>query len=165
MLSVTGVIDTYASSGRLPGANVSVASPEVTVPPWADVISTEPEGGGPRPLPGTAAGSVADGSTLVSAVAPSDGGGAIESEAAVEGEAVPPGLAVAGVVEIVAAMLGEVSEPDTICGAAAVAGADEIVVGAAGAVALTSKVGAADALAASIVAVVVVTMVVGTLTV
>ena len=68
----------YASAGRLPGANVSVASPEVTLPPVAATIRTDPAGaGGSGPLPGTAAGSEGCVSTLVSVVAPSLAGGAI----------------------------------------------------------------------------------------
>jgi hypothetical protein len=49
------------------------------------VISTEPAGG-PRPLPGTAAGSDDEGALLVSVVAPSDGGGAIAPELVVTGD-------------------------------------------------------------------------------
>lgn len=69
-VTLTGVIDTYASAGRLPGAKVRVAGPELTEPPSAAVISTDPAGG-LGPLPGTAAGSVGAESRLVSETAPS----------------------------------------------------------------------------------------------
>jgi len=101
----------------------------------------------------------------VSVVAPSDGGGAIESEAAVAGESAPPELPTADAAEVVAEMLGAESDPATISGWPAVVVAVEIVVGASGAVALTSNVGAADAVEASVAVVVVVTTAVGTLTV
>src|SRR3954447_10716745 len=51
--AVEGVMLTYASLGRLPGAKVSWASPAVTVPPTAARISVEPAGGGPRAVPGS----------------------------------------------------------------------------------------------------------------
>ena len=60
-LTATGVIDTYASAGRLPEPKVSAALPsgDVTVPPSLAMINTDPAGGGPRPLPGIASGSPA----------------------------------------------------------------------------------------------------------
>lgn len=82
---MTGVIDTYALAGRLPGAKVRVALPALTVPPAAAVINTEPAGGGPRPLPGVAAGSLLLGSVLVSVVAPSEGDGRTVSVEVVAG--------------------------------------------------------------------------------
>src|SRR3954452_6021389 len=51
----------YASLGRLPGAKVRLASPDVTVPPSAARISTEPDGGGARGDPGAGEGSGACG--------------------------------------------------------------------------------------------------------
>ena len=97
-------------------------------------------------------------------VAPSDGGGTIESDVTVEGEDPPLGFAVAGPPALTAEMLGEESEPDTISGAPAVLAGVEIV-GAVVVVALTSKVGAADTVDASVADVVVVTTVVGTATI
>jgi hypothetical protein len=112
---LVGVIETYASAGRLPGAKVNVASPEVTLPPAAALINTEPAGG-PRALPGSAAGSPGPGVALWRVVAPSDAGGRTLLWAPVPGElplvcdaplAVPPELA---------ARLGPESLPATAAG-------------------------------------------------
>jgi hypothetical protein len=95
------------------------------------LISIAPAGG-PRPLPGTAAGSGGEGSILVSVVAPSDGGGAIAAEVVVAGESRPgrevPAPEVPG---IMAATLGEGSVPDTITVAPALIAEAGVVVGAA----------------------------------
>src|SRR5579875_192203 len=106
--TVVGVIDTYASAGRLPGANVSVAAPEVSVPPAVAeirvapagavfrvalagaVFRVAPAGGGPRPLPGVAAGSFGVGSMPVRLLAPSEGGGVSPSAPAALATPPPP---------------------------------------------------------------------------
>jgi hypothetical protein len=96
-------------------------------------------GGGPRPLPGTAAGSVEAGSTFVRVVAPSDGGGTIASELVVAGVFGSPWeVPAAPVADIVEATVGEESEPSTIdVEPALVTGVADVVVGVSGAVAVT----------------------------
>src|SRR5579875_2226600 len=88
--TVVGVIDTYASAGRLPGANVSVAAPEVSVPPAVAEIRVAPAGAGPRPPPGVAAGSFGVGSMPVRLLAPSEGGGVSPSAPAALATPPPP---------------------------------------------------------------------------
>ena len=83
-----------------------VASPDVTEPPWAAVISVDPAGGGPRPLPGTASGSVGASVALVRAVALSDACGAIKLSVVVA-----VGFAPAPAVPLADAAL---SEPSTV---------------------------------------------------
>lgn len=101
----------------------------------------------------------------MSVVAPSDCGGAIASEAAVDGEASPAREVPAAAAEGVnAETMGDESDPGTSSDPLLVVGAVEIVVGAAGAVALTSNDGATAGFDAT-VAVVVVTTVVGCATV
>jgi hypothetical protein len=105
-----GVIETYASLGSEPGANVKVAFEDVTVPPVAALISTEPAGG-PRALPGVAAGSGGASVVLVSVVAPSDGGGEIAFEVVVALEPLPVCGSVALLVPEVPRTFDEEPEP------------------------------------------------------
>ncbi len=85
--------------------------PELTEPPAAAVISTEPAGG-PRPLPGTAAGSVGASVALASEVVASLGGGVARSEL-LSGVVLTVSLEepVAPAVAVVPATLGESVDP------------------------------------------------------
>jgi hypothetical protein len=103
-----------------------VASPDVTVPPWAALISTDPAGG-PRPAPGVEAALAGGSVALVRVVAPSDGAGVIELSVTAAVEPPLDGVVPAPLVMSagLAALVGE-SEPDTTLGSeagAAVVGA------------------------------------------
>jgi hypothetical protein len=127
------------------------------MPPWIAVINTEPAGGGPRPLPGTAAGSLDDASTLVSAVAPSDGGGAMGLTPSVAGEPFPaPEVPVAGADELIADRSGDGSDPAMSCGPALLTFGLEMALWMIGALALTTNVGAAAEVVGSAAVVVIV---------
>ena len=90
---------------------MSVALPELTEPPAAAVISTLPAGG-PRPAPGTAAGSVGASAALVNEVVASVGGGVARSEL-LSGVllTLSPVEPVAPAVTVAPATLGESVEP------------------------------------------------------
>ena len=110
-----GVMRTYASAARKPGANVSVASPLVTVPPAEAEISTEPAGG-PRALQGCEAGSRETWSAeIASSDAPLSGA---TSEPPDEPGARPPAAvpdALDAELELMTGTEGAVS-PEPICG-------------------------------------------------
>jgi hypothetical protein len=74
------VTDTYASAGRLPGANVSVAAPAVIEPPEAASIRTGPKViGGPRAL-AVPSGAEATASLVEAVKAALAGGAATDAE-------------------------------------------------------------------------------------
>jgi hypothetical protein len=129
LVVLLGVIETYASLGNESGKNVKVAFEDVTVPPVAALINTDPAGG-PRALPGVPAGSGGATVVLVSVVAPSDGGGAIEFEVVVAPEPLPFCGSVALLVPEVPTTFEEEPEPATSVGPLLVVVGVEVVVGA-----------------------------------
>ena len=91
------VIDTYASAGSAPGANVSVAFPAERTPPWAARISTDPAGG-PRADQESVAGALLSRSVAVAsrdpaAAAPSSRAAPSAAVAPADPDPLPPGAA------------------------------------------------------------------------
>jgi hypothetical protein len=124
---------------------VSVAAPEVTVPPWMAVINTEPSGGGPRPLPGVAAASIGVASALVKLVAPSDAGGAMASELSAVAGSLPPWAlpAATAALEAATVSLVEPAPPATAAGPVESVGTSIVAAGVETDGAATAKLAAA----------------------